>query len=223
MITPLQQTPLPLDPVRQQITPTPPIAPPPPPSLPDTPVSAADSSQDKFDPQDEESRDEGQGSQLTDQQRGETLGKLRSACLRLHELQREATSAFASGNASLAKELAAEATEVAQSIPASVGFLQPTSSELTQMATLNGESASRLPATFDVARDGLGAAKDVVDTAAGIPYHPVEDRIAINSMRHQVLDAMAGVEDLATKAAEALARVKSDAITALNKRLDVKA
>lgn len=223
MITPLQQTPLPLDPIRQQITPTPPVAPPPPPNLTDTPVQAADSSQDKFTPENDDSRDEQRNSDLTEQQRSDTVGRLRSACLRLHELQREVNSAYASGNAARAKELASEAAGVAQTIPASVGFLQPSTADIAKNDSLNAASTPTLTLTFDVARDGLGAAKDVVDTAASIPYHPVADRIAINSMRHQVLDAMAGVENLAAKAAQAVATARADALAALSTHLDVKA
>ncbi|PKU21607.1 hypothetical protein [Telmatospirillum siberiense] len=219
MITPVQQTPLPLDPIRQQITPTPPVAPPPPPSLAETPIRAADSSQDKFSPEDDGNRDEQRSNDLTEQQRNETVGKLRSAYLRLHELQREANTAYASGNATRAKELASEAAGVAQSIPASVGFLQPAVAVLSQ----GSEGISSVAATFDVAREGLSTAKDVVDTAASIPYHPVADRIAINGMRLQVLDAMAGVEDLAAKTAEAVAAASADTLTALNQHLDVKA
>lgn len=201
MITPLQQTPLPLDPVRQQITPTPPVEPPPPLRQPDTPVQASDSSQDTFNQTSEDNRDNRHAADLTAQQRIETFGKLRSAYLRLNELQREAGAALASGNASLAKELAAEAAGVAQTIPASVGFLQMTSQVSTASPASDSTTEVDLPASFDIARAGLGAAKDVIETAASIPYHPVADRIAINGMRHQVLDAMAGVENIAAQAA----------------------
>ncbi len=197
MITPLQQTPIPLDPMRQQITPTPPVAPPPPPRQPDAPVKAADSSQDRFSQTSEDNRDNQHAADLTAQQRTETFGKLRSAYLRLHELQHEANAALASGNASLAKELASEAAGVAQTIPASVGILQLSFQESAPAVPAEID----LPTSFEIARAGLGAAKDVVESAASIPYHPIEDRIAINAMRHQILDAMAGVENIAAKMA----------------------
>lgn len=208
MITPVQQTPIPLDPMRQQITPAPPIAPPAPARLPDTPVQAADSAQDKFNPKSEDNRGQQYEQELTDQQRTDTMSKLRAAYLRLHELQHDVNSAFAAGDASRAKELAAEAAEVAQTIPASVGILQLSAQDNESAPSASGGgNGSDAPQTtsFDIARAGLGAAKEVIEIAASIPYHPVEDRIAINGMRHQILDAMAGVEDIAAKVAAPIA------------------
>jgi hypothetical protein len=219
MITPLQQTPLPLDPMRQQITPAPPIAPPPPPRQPDTPLQATDSSQDKFDSKSGDGSSDQRDAERLDQQRTSSEGKLRSAYLRLHELQREVSSALASGSASLAKALAAEATEVAQSIPANVGVIQVSAQESTQQMPPDDTTTLSLSASFDIARDGLGTARDVVESAASIPYHPVADRIAINAMRQQVLEAMAGVEHIAAMAAAAQTGASAEAVP----RLDVKA
>ncbi len=219
MITPLQQTPLPLDPMRQQITPAPPVAPPPPPRQPDTPLQATDSSQDTFDSKSGDGSNDQRDAERLDQQRSSSEGKLRSAYLRLHELQREVGSALASGSASRAKELAAEAAEVAQSIPASVGIIQVSVLESAQHTPPDDSPALSLPASFDIARDGLGTARDVVEAAASIPYHPVADRIAINAMRQQVLEAMAGVEHIAAMAANAQTGASVEAAP----RLDVKA
>jgi hypothetical protein len=220
MLSPLQQTPLPLDPVRQQITPTPPVAPPAPPGPAETPVKAADSSQDKFNPKSQDERSSRQEQALTEQQRADIVSKLRNAFLRLNELQREANAAVTAGDASHAKALAAEAAEVAQTIPASVGILQLVAQESASSRSQSlqtGDNSSL--STFDIARVGLGTAKDVVETAASIPYHPIADRIAIDGMRHQILDAMAEVEAIASTAAAPRATVQTDGA----QHIDVKA
>jgi hypothetical protein len=207
MLTPLQQTPIPLDPVRQQITPTPPLEPPAPQRLADVPIQAADRPQDKFNPKNDKRggrRDQAQ----EDRQRAETANKLRSAYLRLNELQQQAGAAFAAGDAMRAKELAAEAAQVAQTIPSNVGIieLQAQENSIGNAANAAGEDelpALDMPAALDLARAGLGAAKTVVDSAADIPHHPVEDRIAIGGMKHQVLTAMADVETIAARVSDA--------------------
>jgi outer membrane biosynthesis protein TonB len=190
--------------MRQQITPTPPVAPPPPQRPTEAPVQAADPSKDKFNPKQDDTRGGRREQTVTDEQRASTMSKLRGAYLRLSELQREVGAAQAAGDATRAKELASEAADVARTIPASVGILllaaQENGQDMPSSSGTAGGGAS-IPATFDIARAGLGAAKDVVESAASIPYHPIADRIAINGMRHQVLDAMAGVENYAANAA----------------------
>ncbi|HXP95727.1 MAG TPA: hypothetical protein VN809_03380 [Telmatospirillum sp.] len=220
MLSPLQQTPLPLDPVRQQITPTPPVAPPAPPGPAETPVKAADSSQDKFNPKSQDERSSRQEQALTEQQRAEIVSKLRNAFLRLNELQREASAAVTAGDASHAKALAAEAAEVAQTIPASVGILQLVAQESASSRSQSIQTGDNSAlSTFDIARVGLGTAKGVVDAAASIPYHPIADRIALDGMRHQVLDAMAEVEAIASTATSSRATVQADSA----QHIDVKA
>jgi hypothetical protein len=219
MITPLQQTPLPIDPIRQQITPTPPIAPPAPPGLAETPVKAADNAQDKFNAKDQQDQNNRRRQALTEEQRAETIGKLRNAYLRLTELQREADAAVTAGNASYAKELAAQAADVAQTIPASVGILQAAEQSAPQSPS-ESDNGGSVMSTFDIARAGLGTAKDLIEMVASIPYHPIADRIAIDSMRHQVINAMADVETIASNAAATLLAV---ARTVDPRHIDVKA
>jgi hypothetical protein len=207
MISPLQQTPIPIDPIRQQVTPTTPIAAPAPPPLTETPIKSANTAQDKFNQKNQDEGNSRREQTLTEQQRAETKSKLRNAYLRLTELQQEADAAVAVGNASHAKELAAEATDVAQTIPASVGILQLAEQNDAQSSvfdqTENGGGTTPF-STFDIARAGLGTAKGVIESAASIPYHPIADRIAIDGMRHQVLNAMADVEAIASNAASTL-------------------
>ncbi|MTJ80114.1 MAG: hypothetical protein F8N37_03690 [Telmatospirillum sp.] len=210
MITPVQQTPIPLDPIRQQITPTLPIEPPPPPRPADTPVQPGDSTQDNFSSRDGDGKNR-RGQALDDQQKAETANKLRNAYLRLKDLKREADAAAASGNAALARDLAAEAANVASTIPASVGIMgqgPAATSESAKpfVASAGGPSPAKdetttpdLPAVLDIARAGLGSAKETVDIAANVPTQPVADRIAINEMRQQVLTAMANVETIANQ------------------------
>ena len=52
---------------------------------------------------------------------------------------------------------------------------------------------------IDVARAGLGTARDVVDTAASIPSHPAADRASIIGYKRTVLEAIAGVEAIAAR------------------------
>lgn len=213
MLTPLQQTPIPLDPVRQQITPIPPIAPLPPARPADLPIQANETAQDKFDRN--SSADSGRQDQaLEDQQRAETASKLRTAYLRLNELQREASAAVAAGDASLARELAGEAANVAQTIPANVGFIETAAQQIKAQGTSKAEVEDlvNVPAALDLARAGLGTAKDVVDTVASAPQHPLPDRIAIVDMRHQVLDAMASVEEIATRYADSQTSAPDNAV-----------
>jgi hypothetical protein len=233
MITPLQQTPIPLDPIRQQITPTTvPIEPPPPPPPTQMPVQASDATQDKFDPQSGDDRNRrGQG--LDDRQKAEYASKLRTAYLRLKDLKREADAAAASGDAALARDLAAEAANVASTIPATVGIIEESSRwEPVQSSPSTATTAGTAAATADptpvemdvssalgIARDGLGSAKDTVDIAAGVPRQPVVDRLAINEMRQQVLTAMASVETIATRASDTTAQ----ATVGTNAHVDVRA
>lgn len=52
---------------------------------------------------------------------------------------------------------------------------------------------------IDLARAGLGTARDIVDTAASIPSHPAADRASISGYKQTVLNAMAGVEAIAAR------------------------
>ncbi|MDR3441297.1 hypothetical protein [Telmatospirillum sp.] len=215
MITPVLQTPIPLDPVRQQITPTPPIDPPAPPRPADQPLQASESTKDKFNPNTNDDRNR-RDQALEDQQRVETANKLRSAYLRLKDLKREAGAAADSGNASLAKEIAGEAATVAATIPVNVGIIALDAQEAARVAQQTAtkaettdDAAMNVPAALDIARAGLGSAKDVVEIAAEVPHHPVADRIAINEMRQQVLGAMADVEAIAGNVAADTPQVAS--------------
>jgi len=64
---------------------------------------------------------------------------------------------------------------------------------------VGGATASGPATVIDIARAGLGTARDVVDTAASIPSHPAADRASINGYKLTVLEAMAGVEAIAAR------------------------
>lgn len=218
MLTPVQATPIPLEPARQQLTPPLPEPPPPPPPQAEMPLQASDTPQDKFE-QDGGQWKNREDQAQQDQQRAEAVGKMRLAWARLNELRMQAGAALRAGDAARAKVVAQEAAMVASdirdlatSLPVvNVGAIQAAADQLAQLPQQSNLAASAVPApvtidvpaALDTARAGLGTAKEVVDTAASIPYHPVEDRIAITAMRHQVMDAMAGVEAVAAKVADA--------------------
>lgn len=212
MLIPVQQTPIPFDPARQALTPPPPPEPPPPPRPADVPIQAGDTPQDQFSAN-ANGRGSGQ-SPADDQQRAAAADKLRSAYARLTQLQIDATAALQSGDAGRAKEVAQEAAQVAEfirttayTLPMSnVGAIQAAADQLASHVQL-GSAGGQLPAlegggsgvtaALDTARAGLGTAKTVVDTAASLPHHPEPDRLEINVLRKQVIDAMASVEAIA--------------------------
>ncbi len=227
MLTPVQQTPLPLEPARQQITPTPPVEPPPPMPVAQAPLQPSANNQDQFDPQTGTGGRSPQDRAQEDQQQAESASKMRVAWARLNQLQELATEAASSGDANRAKEVALEAAAVASDIRdlaaglpiVSVGAIDVVADQLAQKQLAADGSTVDIASTLDAARAGLGTAKNVVDTAASIPYHPVEDRIAINGLRHQVLDAMAGVEAIAAQVADASTPLRPAAAA----RYDIKA
>ena len=66
-------------------------------------------------------------------------------------------------------------------------------------ATTGGTVVDTTGTIIDLARAGLGAAYEVVDTAASLPSHAAPDRATINGYKQTVLAAMAGVEALAAR------------------------
>lgn len=190
MLGPLQQFPMPIDPLRQQMTPPVPTPPPQvvvPPGL--QPLPPGDSGKDQFSrKQEEQSEDAAEREARRQQQRQEALRAYNSAWARLYALQQIARSALGQGDGPQAREAAVEAAAVAISI-------RDLANELPGVSA----GAIDVPAALDSARSGVSAAKDVVDIATSYPAHPVEDRIAINGARHQVIEAMAGVEAVAVE------------------------
>jgi hypothetical protein len=182
MLGPIQHTSLPLDPIRQQITPPAPTLPPQPViAAGQQPVPPSGSSKDQF-----EHRQEGQTEDAAErearrqQQRQEALRAYHNVWARLHALQKLARE----GDGPQAREAAVEAAALALSI--------------RDLANgLPAISAIDRPAALESARSGVGAAMGVIDIANAYPAHPVEDRIVINGARHQVIEAMAGVEAVA--------------------------
>jgi hypothetical protein len=223
----VQQSPLPFDPARQQFTPPQPVVSPSPPRPAEVPVQATATPKDKFSKNQGDQGDDS-GKAYDNQQQAATAGKLRAAYLRLTELQREAAAALNAGNAKRAKEVAQEAAEVAQSIHAQtsampisdLGAIEVQADQMIASSSSGGSAAApassgsstgstvtiTVSGVIDLARDGLGTAKDVVDTASMLPQHPIEDRIALSGMRQTVLAAMAGVEAIAAKVAEQAAQ-----------------
>jgi hypothetical protein len=209
MITPLQQTPIPLDPMRQQLTPPPPPIAPPPPRPADQPVQASEATKDKFNPKDNRDKKENSRREqaLEDHERAETASKLRSAFLRLKDLKREAGAAADEGDAPRTRDLASEAATIAETIPPHVDLLDHPPAEAPHglpKTTTTGYPDSEpmtLPEALTLARSGLGSAKEVVDIAAAVPHHPIIDRIAIGGMAKRVIGAMVEIETIASRAA----------------------
>lgn len=63
----------------------------------------------------------------------------------------------------------------------------------------SGDTAVSPGTVIELARASLGTARDIVDTAASIPSHPVADRVSISGYKQTVLQAMAGVEAIAAR------------------------
>lgn len=77
---------------------------------------------------------------------------------------------------------------------------------------------------IDLARSGLTVAKEVVDTAASIPYLQSSEQRAIDKSLQTVLDAMAGVENAASSASGSGSSGSAVAVSAAPKaHLDIKA
>lgn len=190
MLGPLQHFPIPVDPLRQQMSPPQPTPPPQiatPPGL--QPLPPSDSGKDQFGRrQEEQSEDAAEREARRHQQRQEALRAYNNAWARLHLLRQIASGALDEGNGPQAREAAVEAAAVALSIRDLVNELHSVSA-----------GAIEVPAALDSARSGVTVAKDVVDIANAYPAHPVADRIALNGARHRVIEAMAGVEAVAVE------------------------
>lgn len=211
MLTPIQSTILPLDALRQQITPQAPVQAPPPPPLTDTPVQPGATAKDKFNPNSGGRNSSGRDSAEQEQQKSAIADRLNQAYLQLTQLQESATQALQAGDAQRAQEVAQEAAQLAGTIQNTVGQLPPVDfnsvafaaeQQLQQSQSQGAAAASTpvdVPAALDTARAGLGAAITVVDTAAAIPAQTVQNQTALDGMRRQVLDAMAGLETVAER------------------------
>ena len=190
MIGPVQNTPIPLEPARQQLSPGQPVATPQP-QLPvaEQPLPPTADPKDKFAGKDgKQDNDDTEARRHQQQQQFETARALNNAWARLTALQALAREALGVGNGPQAKEAAMEAAAVAASIRDVANTLPGVSIGVVD-----------IPAAIDSARSGVGAAMSVVDLAGEIPHHPIEDRQAITGARHQVIEAMAGVEAVAAE------------------------
>lgn len=213
LVNPVQQTPLAYDPARQILTPPVqlPVQPAQQPATP--PVQHGDTPQDTFSPRDGGGSGGQSGAGGSSKDQAALADQLRAAYLRLQQLKEQASEALIAGDAKGAKDAAQQAAEVAVTIenitgsapdsgagPIEIAAQQLSAQNATSSESDGVEAASgSLPSVIDIARAGLGAAKDVVDTAASIPYHPIADRISIEGYMQTVLDAMAGVEAVAAR------------------------
>jgi hypothetical protein len=190
MISPLQNTSLPLEPARQQLTPPNPAITPPPQPLPvaEQPLPPSTPHKDKFAAKDGEQNNDDAMARRQQQQQNDVTRALGSAWARLTQLQQIARVALGSGDGPQAKEAAVEAASVAASLREMADSLPGFSVGSVDIATAIGN-----------ARSGVDAAMQVVDLADRIPDHPAEDREAINGARTQVVEAMAGVEAVAAE------------------------
>ena len=239
MLNPVQQTPLAFDPARQQITPPVPVPAPPQPRAADIPIQAGDTPQNKFDAQDQSGNGSPSDLEYENRQRADTANKLRQAYARLAELKAQASSALNTGDAQQAKQAAEEAAQVASNIqeatgaiPTSgLGVIQNQADQLAQGTPIPGSVPAPAPqppipgvdtaTVIDLARSGLGSAKEVVDTAASIPQ-PIEDRRSIDIYGKQVQNAIVGVEAFASKVADSAA-AKAAAAATTKGHVDIKA
>jgi len=100
------------------------------------------------------------------------------------------------------------------------------SSSSSSTGSASGSSVSSLSGTqtiLDIARSGLGAAKDVVDTAAAVPQQPIENSRAIDSYMNTVMDAMAGVEAIASTASDTAAAQTAASAASSSGHIDINA
>ena len=115
LVNPVQQTPLAYDSARQILTPPAPVDLPPQPQPATSPIQQGDTPQDKFQP-----RDGGGGNQqsggTSDSEKAAISEQLRTAWLRLQQLQQEANEALIAGDAGGARVAAQQAAEVAVTI-----------------------------------------------------------------------------------------------------------
>ena len=186
MLGPVQHTSIPIEPIRQHVAPpqqtlAPQIAAP----L-AQPVEKAGDGKDQFTSKDGE-KEKSEDSSHRQAQRPDVSRKMNNAWARLFELRKRVEEALASGDGKLARDAAIEAAMVATAVRDMAGSLPDAVS-----------STADLAAALDSARTGGFTALQVVDLAATYPHHPVQDRIAINGARIQVLDAMAGIEAVAS-------------------------
>ncbi|HIJ63728.1 MAG TPA: hypothetical protein HPQ04_13630 [Rhodospirillaceae bacterium] len=187
---------------------------------------------DKFNPNDGGRNSGGRDNAEQEQQKALIADSLHAAYERLTQLQQAASQALQAGDARLAKEAAQEAAQVASTIQNTVGQLplvdfsaiaiaaqQMQQSQAASPGSATTSVSIDLPAVLDTARAGLGTAISVVDTAASIPNQQTQDRVALDGMRQQVLNAMAGLEIVAAKITDAQPAPRSGG----TKRVDIKA
>lgn len=224
MITPIEQSPhLVFDPARQQITPPPVVQPQPLPALTETPLqeSTASNKQDS-------GSDSSSGDKAPEQQaQSQTAQKLRAAWAYLQQLKSEVSMALSGGYADNAKRAAQRAAEVASSIetlsmqipmsgdqqvlavnswlpPSFVGMENSGGTDSSSAASPSSDYSAETETVsavslVDLARGGLGAAKEVIVEAASVSQFTEEDRTDINTLMQRVLNSMAVVEQIAAR------------------------
>lgn len=247
MLTPIEQTPsLVYDPARQQIMPAVVVPTQPTTVPPDAPVQKSEGSSTPQDYQSGKRR----GNELAYEQReqAEAAQKLRAAWAYLQQLKSQAAQAIAGGSASSARRYALDAADVASSIelitlqtpfardagtrssimaipsdswmppsiPASLDDAQNLASAPAEVTS----DASDAQTVVQLARYGLGSARDVVADAGTLSHYSAEERSAVDSSMRKVISAMASVEALASR----LVLAESEAKAAVDSaRIDVTA
>lgn len=216
LVNPVQQSPFAYDGARQLLTPPAPVQPPQPSQAPTAPIQQAQTFQDRSNTGQGSSR--GTSGDQGSAQQEQIKEQLAQALLQLEQLREQARAALVVGDTAAAKEAAQEAASVATSIrdltgaspsvnvPAIVADAQQVQKEAVPSGG-GGSSSSGSGSTSDddtsdviaLARSGVGTANDVVDAAASIPGLPAADVASIAGYKRQVLDAMAGVEEFASK------------------------
>lgn len=144
------------------------------------------------------------------QQNAQASQKLSAAWSALAQLKSQAAAAISSGNGALARELASQAAGMAGSIRDIVDSVGGSASAGAQSAlqeassvgagsVSSGGGGSAPTTPVDLARAGLSAAKDVVDSALQMPQSSQADWTTLSSQQKDVQSAMAGVEAIAAQ------------------------
>lgn len=229
MITPIEQSPnLVFDPARQQITPPPVIQPQPLPALTETPVRESSSSnKQNFGSDGGGDKTPEQQAQSDTAQKLRAawayLQQLKS------EVSMALSGGYADNvkRAALkAAEVASSIVTLSMQIPVSGGeqvmttnawlppsfvgmtddgqtnsFAAPSSSDATVASSdsFSGTGTVSAVSLVDLARGGLGAAKEVIVEAASAPQFTANDRVDINALMQRVLNSMAVVEQIAER------------------------
>jgi len=155
----------------------------------------------------------------TQQDQSNASQRLGAAWSTLAQLKHQATAALSSGNVSMARELASEAASIAGSIrdlvstagagatagadsalqeASAVSSEDPVGEAAASAATVSQPSSGQGTSPIDLARAGLSAANDVIDSALQQPTLTTSDQNALLAQQQMIASAMVTVETAAS-------------------------